>query len=223
MAAARNRDFALARANFQPLAEKGDADAQRAFGQLLMQNCTGLQDKPAAVAWFVKAADAGNAVAARMLGRAYMLGAGVAQDDARAMALYRKAADGGDIIGQAEVGYMYGAGRGVPQDRYQGLQWSVKAAEQGNAVGLINIASAYIKGEVVARDTDRAAYFLALANQRAAPAERGGLMDASLEIRRNCSVEDLERGNKRAQRWSPGPGSLKDVLSDAEDVRKHHS
>ena len=49
--AARNRDFALALANFKPLAEKGDADAQRAMGQLLMQGCTGLQDRGAAVEW----------------------------------------------------------------------------------------------------------------------------------------------------------------------------
>jgi hypothetical protein len=36
-AAARNREFALARANFSPLAEQGNTDAQRAMGQLLMQ------------------------------------------------------------------------------------------------------------------------------------------------------------------------------------------
>src|SRR3982751_1093296 len=60
IAAARNREFSLALANFQPLAEKGDPDAQRAMGQLLMQNCTGLQDKPAAVELLSPAAGAGH-------------------------------------------------------------------------------------------------------------------------------------------------------------------
>ena len=33
----------------------------------------------------------------------------------------------------------------------------------------------------------------------------------------------MNSASKSAQRWSPGPGSLRDVLSDAEDFRKHHS
>jgi TPR repeat protein len=221
-AAARNRDFALARANFLPLAEKGDVDGQRAMGQLHMQNCTGLQDKTAAVGWLTKAAAAGNVSALVQLGQAYKLGAGVAQDDARAFALYSQAAPTSDPVAQMEVGYMYLSGRGVPQDRYQGLQWTVKAAEQGNAIALGNIANAYIKGLVVARDTDRAAYFLALANQRSTPARRNEMMGTAQEIRQAVSVEDLDHAAKRAQRWTPGPGSLRDVVSDADDFRKAH-
>jgi hypothetical protein len=221
-AAARNRDFALARANFRPLAENGDADAQRAMGQLLMQNCTGLQDRAAAVGWLTKAAAAGNVLAEVQLGRAYMLGLGLPQDDAKAFALFTQAATA-NAVAQMEIGYLYLTGRGVPQDKYQGLQWTVKAAEQGNATALGNIAGAYIKGEVVARDTGRAAYFLALANQRASLGERNDLVGTGQLIRAAVSVEDLGREAKRAQRWNPGPGSLRDVLSDAEDFRRHHS
>ena len=218
--AARNRNFALARANFRPLAEQGDADAERAMGQLLMQNCTGMQDKAAAVGWLTKAADAGNVAAQNQLARAYLLGLGVPQDDGKAFALYSKTAAGGNALGETELGYLYFTGRGVAQDRYQGLQWSVKAAEQGQAVALGNIGRVYLKGEVVERDTDRAAYFLALANQRATPEERNDLMVTSREIRAAVSVDDLAREAKRAERWSPGPGSLKSVLSDAEDFKR---
>ena len=45
----------------------------------------------------------------------------------------------------------------------------------------------------------------------------------SQEIRQAVSVDDMNSASKSAQRWSPGPGSLRDVLSDAEDFRKHHS
>ena len=120
------------------------------------------------------------------------------------------------------LGYLYYTGRGVPQDNYQSLQWSVKAAEQGNAMALGNIAGAYIKGEALARDTDRAAYFLALANERANFVERNELMGTSQLIRAAVSADDLTREAKRAQRWNPGPGSLRDVMSDADDFRRHH-
>jgi TPR repeat protein len=222
-AATRNRDFALARANFLPLAEKGDADAERAMGQLLMQNCTGLQDKPAAVGWLTKAAAAGNVPGEVQLGHAYRLGFGVAQDDARAFALYSQAATTSDPVAQMELGYLYLTGRGVAQDRYQGLQWTVKAAEQGNAVALGNIALAYIKNQVLARDTDQAAYFLALANQRATVPQRNELMGTAQEIRQTVSIDDIGKASKRAQRWTPGLGSLRDVLSDADDFRRHQN
>ena len=154
------------------------------------------------------------------LGQAYKLGAGVAQDDARAFALYNQAAATSDPVAQMQVGYMYLSGRGVSQDRYQGLLWTVKAAEQGNAIALGNIANAYIKGLVVARDADRAAYFLALANQRSTPSQRNELAGTAQDIRQAVSVEDLDHAAKRAQRWTPGPGSLRDVISDADDFRK---
>lgn len=218
--AARNRDFALALANFKPLAEQGDADAERAMGQLLMQNCTGLQDKPAGVEWLTKAAAAGNISARNQLGSAYLTGHGVALDDNKAFALFSQTAAAGNAVGEMELGYLYTAGRGVPQDRYQGLQWTVKAAEQGNAAALGNIAGAYMRGEILEKDTDRAAFFLALTNERANPAQRAELMGISQEIRQEVSASDLARATSRAQRWSPGAGSLRDVLSDANDFRK---
>jgi TPR repeat protein len=221
--AALNRDFALALVNFKPLAEKGDADAQRAMGQLLMQNCTGLQDKNAAVEWLTKAAAAGNISAQNQMAFAYLRGFGVGQDDAKAFALFNQTATAGNALGESELGYLYLTGRGVPQDKYQGLQWTVKAAEQGNATALGNIAGAYIKGEVLARDTDLAAYFLVLANQRSTIEERNDLMETSQLVRAAVSAEVLSQEAKRAQRWNPGPGSLSDVLSDAEDYRRHHN
>jgi len=219
--AARNRDFALARANFEPLAKQGNPDAQRAMGQLLMQDCTGMQDKAAAATWLTKAAASGNVIAEIQLARAYLRGFGVMQDDAKAFELYSRAAATGNPVAQMEVGYMYNSGRGVLQDRYQGLQWSVKAAEQGNAIALGNISWAYLKGEVLQRNVIRAAYFWALADQRANLVERNEIMPVQ-EIRQATSVASMEEQAKLAKTWSPGPGSLKDVLAEAEEFRRVH-
>lgn len=218
--AARNRNFALALANFQPLAEQGDAAAEGAMGQLLIQNCTGLQDKPAAIEWLNKSAAAGNIGAKDLLGAAYMTGNGVPLDDNKAFALFSQTAAAGNAVGELSLGYLYTAGRGVPQDKYQGLQWTVKAAEQGNGGALGNIAGAYMRGEILEKDTDRAAYFLALSNQRANPVQRAELMGISQQIRQEVSASDLARATSRAQRWSPGAGSLREVLSDANDFRR---
>jgi hypothetical protein len=218
--AARNREFSLALANFKPLAEQGDVDAQRAMGQLLMQNCTGLQDKGAAVEWLAKAATAGNLAAQNQLAAAYMRGQGVAQDDNKAFSLFSQTAAAGNALGEMELGYLYTSGRGVPQDKYQGLQWTVQGAEQGNAIALGNIAHAYFQGQVLAKDLERAAFFLALSNQRANPFERAELAGVSQDIRRAVSADFLTRAAKAAQHWAPGAGSLRDVLSDAADFHK---
>ncbi|HYJ36555.1 MAG TPA: tetratricopeptide repeat protein, partial [Rhizomicrobium sp.] len=94
--AARNRDFASALANFKPLADQGDADAERAMGQLLMQDCTGLQDKPAAIGWLTKAATLGNISAQNQLAAAYLTGRGVPQNDAKAFSLFSQTAATGN-------------------------------------------------------------------------------------------------------------------------------
>jgi len=219
IAATKNKDFALARANFQPLAEKGDAEGQRALGQLLMQKCTGIQDKAAAVSWLTKASDAGNANAQTQLGQAYLNGAGIAQDDAQAYALFSKAAATGNRVAQTELGYLYLTGRGVTADKYQGMVWTVKAAEQGAPQALSNIAHGYFIGDGLPKDNDKAARYMFAAIQRATLDQRSRFAGSSNEIKRAMSGEDLQQAARRAQRWSPGPGSLSDVLDDAGQAR----
>lgn len=113
-AAMRNKNYALAQANFRALAQKGDAEGQRAYGQLLMMKCTGLQDQAAAADWLQKAADGGDIPAAAMLGNAYMNAMGVPQDDNKAFGLVTKAATGGNAGAQVDLGYLYLSGRGTP-------------------------------------------------------------------------------------------------------------
>ena len=215
VAAIRNQNYALARANFKPLAEKGDAAGQRSYGRLLMMKCTGLQDQAAGAEWFQKAADVGDVDAAAELGAAYMNGQGVTQDDAKAFALVSKAANAGNGGAQVNMGYFYLSGRGVERDPYQGMVWTVKAAEQGLPVALYNIAQAYQRGGALPQNLDEAAYFLQIAMQRSTTPQKQASAATINNITRAVSGRDMGRASDRARRWSPGAGSLSDVLRDA--------
>jgi hypothetical protein len=217
--AAKNRNFAMARANFQPLAESGNADAERELARLLMQDCTGMQDKDAGVTWLSKAADGGDVAAEAELGNAYMTGDGVAEDDNKAIPLLTKAAAAGSPAAQTNLGFMYLNGRGVTLDRYQGMVWSVKGGEQGAPAALMNIAAAYNNGVALPHDMDKAAFYLAAAMQRASGIQKIRFAQ-NTTITRQMSPDDLKRANDKAQKWSPGPGSLSEVLADAARRQK---
>ncbi len=222
-AAIRDHNYALAQANFQPLAERGDAEGQRLYGILLMQKCTGIQDKTAAAAWLGKAADGGDLIAKDRLGNAYMNGEGVAQDDAKAFALFQAAAAAGNAPAQVDLGYFYLSGRGVAKDSHQGILWTVKAAEQGLPAALMNIARGYFRGEVLPQDNDKAARYMMAGMMRATPAQKARFANDINNISRAVSADDLKHAADGARRWSPGAGSLSDVLDDAARQQSRHS
>lgn len=215
IAAEKNRNYALARANFKALAERSDVEGERRYGTLLMEKCTGIQDKEVGAMWLRKSADSGDRDAEEFLAKAYMNGEGVAQDDAQAFAWLSKAAAAGQPGAEVDLGYFYLAGRGVAPDLYQGMIWTVKAAEQGMPAALFNISNSYFRGWALPQDNEKAAYYMAAANQRATPAVRARFAENINSVSRALSANDLMRAAERARRWSPGPGSLSDVLDDA--------
>jgi hypothetical protein len=214
-AAMRDRKFALARANFRPLVERSDVEGMRLYGMLLLENCTGLQDKAAGAQWLGKAAEAGDVMAQGRLAAAYLNGDGVAEDDGKAFDLFNKAAASGNANAEEQVGYLYLSGRGVASDKYQGMVWSVKAGEQGNPFALVNIAQAYFRGGALPQDNDKAAYYMYAAIERATGNQRMRFVNTTNNISRALSEHDLQHAADRAKRWSPGPRSLSDVLDDA--------
>lgn len=145
-----------------------------------------------------------------------MNGMGVPQDDAKAFALLSKAANAGNGPAEVTLGYLYLTGRGVAIDKRQGMIWSAKAGEQGLPVALFNIANAYFKGNALPQDNDKAAYYMEAAFARSTPAQRNRSAAVINEISRGVSGDDLKREAERARRWSPGPGSLREVVEDAD-------
>ena len=116
-------DFKTALAEWTPLAEQGNADAQ--FNLALMyDNGRGApENDKTAVKWFTKAAEQGLAGAQSYLGAMYANGEGVPKNDKTAVKWYTLAAEQGNAIAQSNLGAMYANGVGVLTDMQRAYMW----------------------------------------------------------------------------------------------------
>lgn len=150
--AANSGDFATALAEWQPLAEQGDASAQFYLGQMYLLGKGVPQDNQAALKWYTLAAEQGDAAAQFILGGMYNEGLGVPQDDKTAVKWYTLSAEQGDATAQNNLGTMYFQGNGVPQDYTESVKWYRLAAEQGDASAQFNLGEKYRQGKGVPQD-----------------------------------------------------------------------
>ena len=151
IAAYRRDEPAKAIQILQPLAARGDAQAQYYLG-------LSYEYSPEAANWFRKAADQGHAKAQYFLYSFYRDGIGVAQDPVQAGHWLQKAAAGGDDSAQyslgvetgdpkwyrlaaaqghdkaqLELGWLYRDGKGVERDFVRAYTWFLLSAEAGNS------------------------------------------------------------------------------------------
>ena len=76
----KSKDYKTALREWKPLAEQGDADAQRNLGLIYVLGQGVIQDYDEAAKWYSKAAEQGDPVAQYNLGLMYVRGQGVIQD-----------------------------------------------------------------------------------------------------------------------------------------------
>jgi TPR repeat protein len=145
-------NYALALRALTPLAEAGDARAQKILGLMHFAGEGVPVDGVAAARWFRRAAEQGDAVAQTTLGALYEYGLGVARDPAASADWYRRAAAQGgadmqlsqalwsrleaargDAGAQHRLSRMYARGEGAPQDFVLAHMWAGLAAAQGDA------------------------------------------------------------------------------------------
>ena len=119
----RNQEFGKAAELWQPLAEKGDANAQYLVGNLYADGKGVARDDAAAFKWFRLAADQGNAAAQYNVAVSYAAGVGVPKSDVEAARWFRRAADQGMPVAQLNLGLMHAAGNGVAKDNVEALKW----------------------------------------------------------------------------------------------------
>ncbi|MCH8262051.1 MAG: SEL1-like repeat protein [Proteobacteria bacterium] len=81
--------------DLQPLAVKGDSNAQFQLGALFYQGKGVQRDYTQAFLWYRRAAQQGNSDAQYSLGNMYLMGEGIKQDDYQARQWYEKAAEQG--------------------------------------------------------------------------------------------------------------------------------
>ena len=161
LAAHERGDVATAFKHWEPLAERGHAEAQYGLGDLYHGGWGDVpQDCYAAARWYRKAAEQGLAEAQYALGGMYddsyfsdCDDDPYPQDDyVKAMQWYRLAAEQGDVYGQLALGLMYENGEGVPQDDAEAAKWYRSAAEQGYTRAQYKLGVMYFKGWGVRQD-----------------------------------------------------------------------
>ena len=125
-------DYQTAIAEWQPLADGGDAEAQFGIG-LLYANGFGVPlDDIEALKWYHLAADQQHANAQCNIAVMHANGWGVDQSDAEAFRWYSLAADQGVIEAQNAVAKMHFGGFGAEQSNVLAHKWYNVASELGD-------------------------------------------------------------------------------------------
>lgn len=136
-------DYETALKLWRPLAEQGDAEAQRSLGQMYDFGRGIAKDEAQATLWYLKAAEQGSAGAQYRLGMTYVYGRKSAPDNlAVGLFWFEKAAYQGDINAQRTLGELREFGDfGIPRDHAQAVAWFRKAAGQGDERSMLRLIS----------------------------------------------------------------------------------
>jgi len=133
-------------------AERGVAEAQLIYGQMLLDGRLVERNAAAAFHWFERAAKGGNLMAVNMVGRCLDQGWGVAPSAALAEPWFRKAAERGLDWGMYNLATLLILGNGVPQDKVEALLWLRKAADLNHAKSINLLGGFYEDGWIVQKD-----------------------------------------------------------------------
>lgn len=155
-------DYEAAIAEWQPLAEAGDAEGQFGMG-LLYTNGFGVPfDNDQGLKWYQLSADQGHGQAQCNLAVMHANGWGVPQSDAEAFKYYSLAAEQGVTQAQASLAKMYVRGYGTPVDNREAYKWYSIASEMGDTGASFKLEelSAKMSAEDVAASEQLAAVWI---------------------------------------------------------------
>jgi hypothetical protein len=204
VAAYKRGDYATALQVWRPLAEQGDARAQRHIGSMYFEGKGLPQDDVEAVRWWRLAAEQGEAGAQLMLGAAYGEGGGVPQDDVEAVKWFRLAAEQGLSAAQDSLGGAYFSGRGVPPDYAEAAKWYRLAAEQGLAIAQNHLGFMYATGKGVPQDYVEAYMWFTLAASRSTkPEDRKSAAKNVDRAASRMTLAQIAEAQRRAREWKP--------------------
>lgn len=131
LAAVEQLNWAEALAEFRPLAEQGDADAQVNLGNLYMKGLGVEQNYNTAFRWYLRAAEQGQPVAQGKLGLMHYYGLGLKENHEEAVHWFRMAAEGGDVDAASVLAALYADGDGTASDPAEAYYWYTIAIERG--------------------------------------------------------------------------------------------
>jgi TPR repeat protein len=139
-------DYATALKEWQPVAEKGDANAEYNLGLLYAKGQGVPQDYKQAVEWYRKAAVQGVAAAQFNLGVIYANGQGVPVNPEEAAKWFTMASQKGVSAAETSLGDLYSEAKGF-QNYAEAQKWYRQAAEKGVASAQFNLGVMYDIGQ----------------------------------------------------------------------------
>lgn len=157
-------DYATAYKEWLPLAQDGDAAAQRNVGNLYRLGQGVKQDLAEAVNWYRRSAGAGFDRAQTNLAVMLMNGEGVEKNYEEALKLFEKAGLQGNAVAQYNAGVLYELGLGAQKSTARAVGWYNLAAKAGHPGAL-----------------DRLSYLVALRPAEEALGESGAKAAATLQ------------------------------------------
>lgn len=147
-----------------PLAENGQAEAQRGLADCYVNGWGVEKSSEFAAKWYGKAFDGRDWLATGRLARLYASGEGVPQDLVKAVELLAKAAEKENAEACCRLGECYERGEwGFDVDVAKALELYRQSASEGDAGGLYNLGCCYLEGIGVEKDMDKARLWLKLA------------------------------------------------------------
>ena len=185
IAAYKSGEEAKAIKILQPLAVRGDAQAQYYLG-------LSYEYSPEATKWFQKAADQGHAKAQYFLYSQYRDGIGVTQDSVLAYKWLQRAAAGGSDSAQYSLG-LESAMAGSPGEA---AKWYRLAAAQGHDKAQLMLARLYWDGQGIERNVVRAYMWLLLS---AETGNQTAKEEHALAEKRALTPQQVAQGRAKAQ------------------------
>ena len=163
------KDYPTALNLWRPLAEQGNAEAQRGLGILYDNGLAVVRDEKLATDLFRKAALGGDAEAEYRLGMRLVMGThDVARDTAEGLKWMVQSGDRGRPNSLTTIGGFYRTGGyGLAKDLVQAVFWFRKAADLGDPEGEGWLGWAYRWGMGVPQDTNEAVSWLTKAAEKA--------------------------------------------------------
>ncbi|MDH4055815.1 MAG: sel1 repeat family protein [Gammaproteobacteria bacterium] len=125
-------DYATALAEWQPLAEAGDAGGQFGLGMMYGNGFGVDMDDAQAIKWYSLAAEQGHAQAQCNLAVMHQNGWGVPQSDAEAVRLYTLSAEQGIVEAMMALGRFYAMDFAPDYDPVQAYKWYSLAQLMGD-------------------------------------------------------------------------------------------
>ena len=135
-----------------PLAEEGDAEAQKMLGIMYDYGQGVPADPELALQWYIRSAEQGQTAVQYQVGAKYYKGESIPQDFAEAAKWWRMAANGGQVDAQFNLGLMYFRGLGVDQNDTEAAAMFRLAAVQNHTNAQYSLGVMYAFGRGVDRD-----------------------------------------------------------------------